>query len=256
MFRDHLGTPKIAVDSQGEVTWKGTAEAFGNTRLDADNQIVMNLRFPGQYYDSETGTHYNYLRDYEPETGRYKQRDPLGLIGGLNPYSYGYANPNSYIDPTGEWGIPGAIYGAISGGVGGYISGGLGGAAIGIVSGAVVGAIFGPAAGSAAAGGVLSSLFGQAGGKAINIALNNIRDGDPDSYSGLFDPCVYDWGAIVGAGLGAAIAGPSGYIIRRWAGKPIRIDSKGIARVSAPFDPIIAALEGTVVGGAEYFGTE
>ncbi|MFO2207069.1 RHS repeat-associated core domain-containing protein, partial [Pseudomonas aeruginosa] len=43
----------------------------------------VNLRFPGQYYDAESGLHYNYFRDYDPETGRYVESDPIGLTGGL-----------------------------------------------------------------------------------------------------------------------------------------------------------------------------
>ena len=45
--------------------------------------ITNNLRFPGQYYDQETGLHYNYFRDYDPSTGRYIQSDLIGLRGGL-----------------------------------------------------------------------------------------------------------------------------------------------------------------------------
>ncbi len=49
----------------------------------------MNLRFPGQYYDVETGTHYNFHRDYRPNAGRYVQSDPIGLEGGINLFVRG-----------------------------------------------------------------------------------------------------------------------------------------------------------------------
>jgi RHS repeat-associated protein len=66
---------------------------------------VFNQRFPGQYYDEESGLHYNYFRDYDPATGRYVESDPIGLAGGISLYSYGYANPLFYQDPLGLWGL-------------------------------------------------------------------------------------------------------------------------------------------------------
>lgn len=57
--------------------------------------------FPGQYYDSESGLHYNYFRDYDPSTGRYVESDPIGLRGGFNTYSYVSNNPLAMIDTLG-----------------------------------------------------------------------------------------------------------------------------------------------------------
>jgi RHS repeat-associated protein len=50
--------------------------------------VSYNLRFPGQYYMAETGLMYNYARDYDPQTGRFIESDPLGLAAGVNPYAY------------------------------------------------------------------------------------------------------------------------------------------------------------------------
>ena len=67
------------------------------------NFIVNNVVLPGQYYDSETGLHYNNYRDYDPSTGRYVESDPIGLDGGLNTYGYVYQNPVNYYDPDGQF---------------------------------------------------------------------------------------------------------------------------------------------------------
>lgn len=62
---------------------------------------VGQIRLPGQYYDQETGLHYNYFRYYDPSTGRYVTSDPVGLLGGLNTNLYVDANPLRYVDPSG-----------------------------------------------------------------------------------------------------------------------------------------------------------
>ncbi|MGQ0801815.1 MAG: RHS repeat-associated core domain-containing protein [Pseudomarimonas sp.] len=58
-------------------------------------------RYPGQYFDAESGLHYNYFRDYEPGTGRYIESDPIGLGGGLNTYGYAAGNALLFSDPLG-----------------------------------------------------------------------------------------------------------------------------------------------------------
>jgi RHS repeat-associated protein len=89
LHTDHLDTPRLGTNGGGTVVWRWDSDAFGTTAAseapDGDGQpVTVNLRFPGQYFDSETGLHYNYFRDYDPGTGRYIESDPLGLEGGIN----------------------------------------------------------------------------------------------------------------------------------------------------------------------------
>jgi RHS repeat-associated protein len=105
---DHLNTPRrVTRPSDNAVVWAWTSDPFGNGFVDqnpdGDGQyFVYNLRFPGQYYDVETGLNYNYRRDYDPATGRYLESDPIGLHGGsYSTYAYALGNPLSNIDPLG-----------------------------------------------------------------------------------------------------------------------------------------------------------
>jgi RHS repeat-associated protein len=71
-------------------------------RRASGRSVVYNLRFPGQYYDAETGLNYNYARDYDSSTGRYVESDPIGLKGGsYSTYNYVRGNPVSGADPLG-----------------------------------------------------------------------------------------------------------------------------------------------------------
>ena len=66
-----------------------------------NHSVAYNLRLPGQYYDQETGQYYNYFRDYDSQTGRYVESDPIGLRAGVNTYSYVGNSPVSRADPLG-----------------------------------------------------------------------------------------------------------------------------------------------------------
>lgn len=98
---DHLGAPLALTDSSGTVQWKGAYDPYGNVTVEVST-LEQTQRFPGQRYNKETGLHYNYFRDYDPEIGRYLQSDPIGLNGGINTYGYVGANPLNYVDP---WGL-------------------------------------------------------------------------------------------------------------------------------------------------------
>ena len=101
---DQLGTPQRITDKEGKLVWAADYDGFGKATVRAiDNGIVNNLRYPGQYEDAETKLHYNDRRYYDPETGRYLTRDPIGFEGGINLYAYAGHNPINYADPTGEF---------------------------------------------------------------------------------------------------------------------------------------------------------
>lgn len=101
-----VDAPRTGRDQSGTVVWRWESAAFGTTAPDEDpdgNQVLrtVNLRFPGQYYDGESGLFYNHHRYYNAATGRYLQSDPIGLQGGLNTYSYAGSNPLRFVDPKG-----------------------------------------------------------------------------------------------------------------------------------------------------------
>jgi len=101
LHTDHLGTPMLATDKLGTTTWTAVAESFGATGVLQSSSIAMNLRFPGQYWDGETGNHYNFHRDYKAGMGRYLEGDPIGLQGSINIFAYVDGNSLSRIDSLG-----------------------------------------------------------------------------------------------------------------------------------------------------------
>lgn len=98
---DHLGTPQKMAAVNGAVVWSAQMEAFGKATVGAGASVVNNLRFPGQYYDEETGEHYNLNRYYGTGIGRYLKEDLLGLKGGINRFVYVSNKPTINTDPLG-----------------------------------------------------------------------------------------------------------------------------------------------------------
>jgi RHS repeat-associated protein len=106
IWTDLLDTPRMITDVSNQARWTWTHdEPFGNSAPNENpaslGAFAFNLRFPGQYYDAETGLHYNYFRDYDPRIGRYIESDPIGLAGGLNSFAYVMGNPIPVSDSEG-----------------------------------------------------------------------------------------------------------------------------------------------------------
>ncbi|WP_148873221.1 RHS repeat-associated core domain-containing protein, partial [Serratia marcescens] len=89
--------------ADGTLVWAGYHGGFGEKRGDVSGSVdyvQQPLRMPGQYFDEETGLHYNQFRYYAPECGRFISQDPIGLAGEVNPYGYVH-NPLGWVDPLG-----------------------------------------------------------------------------------------------------------------------------------------------------------
>ena len=137
---DHLGTPRQARLNTGTAVWRWESDGYGNTLPNEDpdgngQKTYVYLRFPGQYFDEESGLHYNWHRYYVPRLGRYLSSDPIGVAGGVNTYAYAEGNSISFTDPHGlnplagaEAGFMGgtAVCGPICGAVGAAIGAGIG----------------------------------------------------------------------------------------------------------------------------------
>ncbi|SFI65544.1 RHS repeat domain-containing protein [Jannaschia pohangensis] len=98
---DHIGRPVFATNTSGLMIWEASYLPFGGVHVSTGD--ALDLRFPGQWFQAESGLHQNWMRDYDPTTGRYMQADPLGLVDGASVYGYALQSPMRWTDPRGEF---------------------------------------------------------------------------------------------------------------------------------------------------------
>jgi len=85
----------------GAAVWSAKYSSFGKATVEVET-VENNLRFAGQYFDSENGLSYNWNRYYDSGVGRYLRTDPIEFGGGINLYGYVLNNPVNAVDP---WGL-------------------------------------------------------------------------------------------------------------------------------------------------------
>jgi RHS repeat-associated protein len=101
---DALGSPRAVTSVSGAVVWNlpYAQNPFGETQPISSAGFVLNVRFPGQYYDAESGTTQNVYRQYDASTGRYLTSDTLGLEAGVSTYGYVASRPLTDTDTLGR----------------------------------------------------------------------------------------------------------------------------------------------------------
>ena len=248
---DHIGRPVFATNDLGVKVWEAAYLPFGGVHIATGG---IDLRFPGQWFQTESGLHQNWMRDYDPTTGRYIEADPLGLVPGPSLYGYAGQNPLYWTDPTGEcpWCIAIAgrfAIGALAGGVGAYLNSGgcWDSVLIGAFAGGVAGVLFLNPTASSSIGSLLAGFSGSAGGQAAASLLDACSCGGldiPDSLGEAWTRTNVDFGLAAASALGAGLAGA----VARTAAIHGAY-STGLGGFAD--DLVIGGIEGLGAGGAE-----
>lgn len=195
---DGLGSIVAGTDASGVVSLQRVFDAFGNWQA---GNSANGYSYTGREWDGEVGMYYYRARYYDPLQGRFVSRDPIGFFGGINLYTYVGGNPTGYVDPDGNFGIPGAIAGGVIGG----ISGALGAAATGgnVWRGAGIGALSGAVVGGTGVwigASIVGQMYLRFGVGAISNAVGQMQNLGP-CFSG------FNWGSFLGSSLGGAAGG-------------------------------------------------
>jgi RHS repeat-associated protein len=210
IITDHLGSPRFIIDSSsGAIAQRMDYDDFGNVLLDTAPGFTP-FGFAGGIYDYQTKLVRFGARDYDPETGRWTSKDPLGYgARTLSLFSYCHHDPVNYHDTTGKEPISGALMGAFWGVYGAYMHGGdLGDALVGGLAGAATGALLGlldPT--SVLAGAALAAMAAGAGNAAaqgVDILRDPCRDFNLEEMGGTM------LGGFAGGAMGAAYVGATG----------------------------------------------
>jgi RHS repeat-associated protein len=110
---EHLNRPIKMTNAAKTSVWDAVWQPWGGIHS-ITGSATLNTRFPGQWYQIETGLHYNWHRSYDPPLGRYTQPDPLGFVDGPSVYGYAAGSPMRFVDRDGRLLVPGPIGVAIT----------------------------------------------------------------------------------------------------------------------------------------------
>jgi RHS repeat-associated protein len=233
---DSVGSLRVVTDASGNTVKRIDYDAFGNILADTNPSMTMPFGFAGGLHDRDTGLVRFGYRDYDPDTGRWTAKDPIGFAGGDSDlYGYVFSDPVNFVDPTGQF-IATAIVGAVAGGVSGVVTGIKNGNIQGAVLGGVTGAIVG-----AAVGAILPQWSGLAGEIMAGVVAGAWGGGIGGAVSRAADPCSTGLQILEGAGdgilTGALMGGlnaPFSHLIKLGAGAEIgtKIGETAIAMAS------------------------